>query len=137
MSTGEEAKLLTLNTAAERLSKLGHDFQVPELVDISATLKDVVDTLSKRKGGLAKIFIAIHQDRTIVVQGTVPIHVITARMDKPTTTEMLTMETLSPLPEQEFLETVHDTLAEQIQSGEVSPAEINKTVNYGTSTETQ
>jgi hypothetical protein len=131
--TGRKVVELELRKTLDRLRELATISENPELLALIPTLEDGLDRLTKNKCGNAKVFVAVYSNREIDVEATVPLDVIVAFPDR-CNTEMLKTMTLSPLPEQAFLEHIHDELAEALQSGLIEPATINQAINtYGPS----
>ena len=125
---------LELRKTLDRLRELATIAENPELLALIPTLEEGLDRLSKNKCGNAKVFVAVRSDCAIDVEATVPLDVIVAFPNRLDTPEMLKTMTLIPLPEQAFLEHVHDELAEALQSGLIEPATINQAINtYGSS----
>jgi hypothetical protein len=102
--------------------------------DMSVEMNEAVDglavafdTLTKSKCGNEKIFIAI-DEKTVIVEGTAAVDVILARSSEPVTGSTLVRETLTPRSESDFLEIVHDTLADSLNRGFISAEEINNKI---------
>lgn len=87
-------------------------------------IEQLLESLTKNKLPGGKIFVANYGE-TVIVESTVPLDVISVNLTSVGGSAKLQKESLVPLSEQDFLEVISDTLAEQIQQGIVSPFEIN------------
>ena len=88
-------------------------------------LEECFDVLKGGKIGNAKLLVAI-VDGQVQVESTATLDVIWVQPEQHDVTKLIVKETLNPLPEQVFSETIHDLLALSMQAGHVDPATINK-----------
>jgi hypothetical protein len=118
---------------ASSMSKLRSkiDLEDTSTQEALAEVEAGIDKLTKIKYGKAKVFVACHPDGGIEVSSTVPLNVIAANLLRAETPIIESID-LEPLPEQVFLEEIHDALATQLQNGSLTPATLNQKINYGT-----
>jgi len=91
------------------------------LTELALHLSTVKPELEMRP----KVFIYQSPDQTII-ESTAAVDVILAQVGMNPKNPVLTSEALTPLPEEEFHQTICDLLALEVQCGRISPMEINE-----------
>jgi hypothetical protein len=98
---------------------------LPHCHNLIDSIRDGVEQLTNAKCGNAKIFVALEGDM-VKIEGTSSIDVILAILSGDGKYKFkLNRETLVPLSEEAFLHFVHDTLAEDLQQGNVTETQLN------------
>ena len=106
------------------------DAEDPSLNVLASQLESCLRDLAGGKVGNGKIFVAIYPEQTIVIEGNISVDVIVARLDNSKKSEVIKTETLQPLSEQDFLEHIHDTLAQAIAAGSVDLTTLNQIIKH-------